>query len=106
MTDFDERLKALLTEGDNAAIEQSLGEKNVITETLGSLKGPERGINILLWAGISLFCVLLFYSIYRFFGAETIRDQIFFAAAVILLNSVKFYGKSSVYNWRFYKETL
>ncbi len=89
MNDFDDRLKALLTEGDQAAIEQSLGNKNVITETLGSLKGPERGMNILLWAGITVFCALLFYCIYRFFGAETTRDQIFFAASVVLLNSAQ-----------------
>lgn len=89
MSDFDDRLRALLTEGDNAAIEQSLSDKNVIFETLGSLKGPERGINILLWGGIALCCALLFYCIYKFFGAETTRDQIFFAAAVILLNSAQ-----------------
>ena len=45
MSDFDERLKALLSESDDVAIEQSLGEKNVFAEMLGSLKGPESAIN-------------------------------------------------------------
>jgi hypothetical protein len=78
MNDFDDRLRALLTEGDDAAIEQSLGDKNVFSESLGSLKGPESGINILTWLGIMVFCGLLFFC-----------DQIFYATAVILTNSAQ-----------------
>lgn len=89
MSDFDDRLQALLNEGDDLAIEESLGDKNVILETLGSLKGPERGISIMLWIGIMFCCALLFYCIYRFFGADTTRDQIFFATSAILLNSAQ-----------------
>jgi hypothetical protein len=89
MNDFDDRLRALLTEGDDAAIEQSLGDKNVFSESLRSLKGPESGINILTWLGIMVFCGLLFFCIFQFFAAETTRDQIFYATAVILTNSAQ-----------------
>jgi len=89
MNDFDDRLRDLLSKGDDAAIENSLGDVNVFSETLGSLKGPESGINILIWIGVSVFCGLLFVCIFKFFQADTVKDQIFYAAAVILTNSAQ-----------------
>jgi len=89
MSDFDERLRALLSEGDDAAIEQSLTEKNVIMETLGALKGPESGWNIMIWITVLIFCGLLFFCIYQFFHAETVKMQIFYAAGVVLCNSAQ-----------------
>ena len=89
MSDFDERLKVLLSEGDDAAIEQSLDEKNVFAETLGSLKGPESAINKMTWIGIMVFCILLFTCLYKFFQAETVKAQIFYASGVILTNSAQ-----------------
>jgi len=89
MNDFDDRLRDLLSKGDDAAIEKSLGDVNVFSETLGSLKGPESGINIIIWIGVSVFCGLLFVCIFKFFQADTVKDQIFYAAAVILTNSAQ-----------------
>lgn len=89
MSDFDERLRALLSEGDDAAIEQSLGEKNVLVETLGALKGPESGWNIMIWITVMIFCGLLFFCIYKFFHVETVKMQIFYAAGAVLCNSAQ-----------------
>ena len=89
MNDFDDRLRDLLSKGDDAAIEKSLGDANVFSEILRSLKGPESGINILTWIGVSVFCTLLFFCIFKFFQADTVKDQIFYAAAVILTNSAQ-----------------
>lgn len=89
MNDFDDRLKDLLSEGDDAAIEQSLAEKNVFAETLASYKGPESKINIMTSVGILVFCTLLFFCIYKFFQAETVKGQILFASGVILTNSAQ-----------------
>ena len=89
MSDFDERLKALLSDSDDAAIEQSLGEKNAIVETVGALRGPESGMNIMTWIAIMICCALLFTCIYKFFQAETVKDQIFYAAGAVLTNSAQ-----------------
>lgn len=89
MSDFDERLREILSDSDDAAVEDSLGEKNVFSEVLGSLKGPESGMNIITWIGVAVFCGLLFFCIYKFFQAETVKMQIFYAAGVILANSAQ-----------------
>lgn len=89
MSDIDERIRALLSEGDDAAIEASLGEKNVILETVGALKGPESTWNIMTWIAIMVCCTLLFTCIYKFFQAETVKDQIFYAAGALMTNAAQ-----------------
>lgn len=89
MSDFDERLRAILSEGDKAAIEDSLSEKNVILETLGALKGPESGFNIMTWIAVMICCALLFFCIYQFFQVESTKMQIFYAAGAVLTNSAQ-----------------
>ena len=89
MSDFDERLRAILSESDDAAIDQSLGEKNVILESLGALKGPEGGWNIMVWMAVMIFCGLLFFCIYKFFHADTVKMQIFYASGAVLTNSAQ-----------------
>ena len=89
MSDFDERLRDLLRESDDAEIDKSLGEANVVREVLGSLKGPESGVNIITWIGVAVFCGLLFFCIYKFFQAETVKMQIFYASGVILANAAQ-----------------
>jgi hypothetical protein len=87
MSDFDKRLKQLLSEDDERFIANSLEETGFYSEVYGSLKGPGSAMHILTWAGIGVACMLLFYCIWQFFQAETVRDQILFAAGAIMLNT-------------------
>lgn len=87
MSDFDQRLKELLSEDDEAFIADAVDEQGYYASVFNSLKGQGSGMRILSWIGIFIFSALLLVSIWQFFQAETIRDQILFAALAIMLNS-------------------
>lgn len=89
MSDFDQKLKALLSAEDEAYIEDALEETGFYAEMFASLKGSGNAMHILTWIGIMIFGGLLLFCIWKFFQAETTRDQIFFAASAILLNSAQ-----------------
>jgi len=89
MTDIDKRLQTLLSEGDSTAIDKSLDETGFYAEVFNSFRGPQRAMHIMTWLGIIVFGALLIVCIIKFFGAETTRDQIFYAGAAILLNSAQ-----------------
>lgn len=89
MSDFDQKLKALLSTEDEAYIEEALEETGFYSEVFASLKGSGNAMHIFTWIGILIFGSLLIFCIWQFFHAETTRDQIFYAAASILLNSAQ-----------------
>jgi len=89
MRDFDQDLKQLLSEEDEAFIMDPIDETGFYTSVLQSFKGPGSGMSVMAWIGIMIFCFILFFCIWKFFQAETTRDQIMFAAMVVMMNSAQ-----------------
>ena len=87
MRNFNEKLK--LSAKDEDLITQSLGETGYISEVIQSLKGVGSGIRIMTWIGVFVFSAVLFFSIWKFFHAETVREQILFATLAIMANSAQ-----------------
>lgn len=89
MSDFDKRLTQLLSEEDETFIADAVDEQGYYSSVLSSFKGQGSAMSILSWVGIMIFGSLLIFSIWKFFQADTVRDQILFAASAIMLNSAQ-----------------
>lgn len=89
MKDFDEKIKQLLSEDDEQFIAKSLDETGYYSEVINSLKGDGSAMRIMTWIGVFCFCAILFFSIWKFFHVETIREQILFATLAIMANSAQ-----------------
>ncbi len=89
MSEFDKELRQLLSDEDEKFIAKHLDETGFYSEVFGSLRGPGSLIHRMTWLGITVFCVILFYAISKFFQADTVRDQILFASLVIMANSAQ-----------------
>ena len=89
MTDFDKTLKELLSAEDETFLAENLKEKDFYSEVWGSLKGPGRGLYIMTWVGILVFCAGLFFCLWKLFQVQTTREMILFASFAIMLNSAQ-----------------
>ena len=89
MPDFEAVLKDAASEIDAKLPTDMIDEAGYFKSVLGSYKGQGSGMTILTWIGITVICVLLFFFIWKFFHAETTRDQILFASLVIMMNSAQ-----------------
>jgi len=89
MTDFDKRLTQLLSEEDETFIADAVDEQGYYNSVLKSFKGQGSAMSILSWVGILVFSGALLLSIWQFFQADTVRDQILFAALAVMLNSAQ-----------------
>ncbi len=89
MNNFDDQLKGLLSKEDEIFIDKSLNEQSYYKEAFDSLSGPGKGMNIMAWAGIFVFAGVLLYAIYAFFQADTVKDQIMWAALAVIANSAQ-----------------
>ena len=89
MSDFDQDLKRLLSEEDEAFITDAMDEAGFYKTVFQSFKGPGRSITLMAWVGIMIFCGFLFFFVWKFFQAQTIKDQIMFAALVVMLNTAQ-----------------
>ena len=89
MSNFDKDLKKLLSEQDEDFITDAIDETGYYQSVIKSFKGQGSFMSILSWIGITVIGMLLFYFIWKFFHAETTRDQILFAALVIMMNSAQ-----------------
>ena len=89
MSDFDQDLKRLLSEEDEAFITDAMDEAGVYKTVLQSFKGPGRSMSLMASVGIMIFCALLFFFVWKFFQAQTIKDQIMFAAMVVMMNTAQ-----------------
>ncbi|MFC7291482.1 DUF6768 family protein [Hirschia litorea] len=89
MSGFDDRLKGLLSAEDEAFIDESLNEDSYYKEAFASLSGPGRGMNIMAWIGVFIFSGVILYSIFAFFQADTVKDQIMWAALAIMGNTAQ-----------------
>lgn len=89
MSDFDQKLKTLLSEEDEAFIESAVNDTGYYEEAFNSLKGKGSGLFIMTWGGIMVFAGGLIYCIIRLFQATDLRQIILFATFAILLNSAQ-----------------
>lgn len=89
MTDFDKDLKTLLSAEDEKFIADHLDETGYYAEAFGSLRGRGSAMHILSWVGILAASAGLIFCLWKFFHADTTRDQILFAMFAVLLNSAQ-----------------
>jgi hypothetical protein len=87
MTTFDDALKKLLSEEDEAFIADTIDETGYYKTAFQSLKGQGSGLRIGAWIAVAICCSLMFFCIWKFFQVETTQEHIFFASAAVLLNS-------------------
>jgi len=95
MSDFDEKLKGLLSAEDEALLSDELEQPGYHAEMLASFKGPGSALRIGVWVGVAVACAILFFSIWQFFHVDTTRDQIMYASLAIMTNSAQIAFK----NW-------
>ena len=88
MNDFDQKLKDLLSERDEAFIEASLDGNGYWDEMFDTLKAKGRygWVRIGLWIGVGVAVAIMFYAIWQFFAAETVKMQIFYIGLAIFCN--------------------
>lgn len=88
MSDFDQKLKELLSETEEALIEESLDGSGYWDELFGTLraKGGYGWVRVGVWIFVTVAVVLMIYAIWQFFHAETVKMQIFYAALAVFCN--------------------
>jgi len=89
MSDFDQDLKRLLSEEDEAFITDAMDEAGFYKTVFQSFKGPGRSMTLMAWVGIAIFCFFLFFFVWKFFQAQSTKDQIMFAALVVMMNTAQ-----------------
>ena len=88
MTEFDEKIKqALRAESDN--VWKDVEEQGLFEQALGVMRGQQRFITVMVYIVMTVFFVLMVYSIVRFFGAGTTRTQIAWAVSFLASRVVK-----------------
>ena len=88
MADISVGTKLKLSEADETFIESQLDGQGYWTELFGTLsaKGGYRWVRIGVWIFVTLAVILMGFSIWKFFQAETIKMQIFYAALAVFCN--------------------
>lgn len=89
MSEFDKKLQNLLSEEDEAFIADEIEGAGYHQEMFASFRGKGSGLRIGVWVAITIACVLIFYSIWQFFQADTVRDQIMYASLAVMANSAQ-----------------
>ena len=80
MSDFDDTLKHALTdERDQLDELVAQSQPGLIELLLGGFRGQSIALNLMAVVPGLVFTVLAFLSIFWFFDAQTVRDQIMFA---------------------------
>ena len=88
MTDnFDEKLKALLSEQDADYVADTIDETGYYKTMFGSLRGKGSGLRVASWGAIMVMVTILFISLWQIFTVETVRLQIIWATFAVLANS-------------------
>jgi len=85
--DFDNKIKALLSEADTDYIADAIDETGYYKTMFGSLRGKGSGLRIASWFAITILAAILLVSIWQMFVATTLREQILWATFAILTNS-------------------
>jgi len=87
MSNFDDQLRQTLSGDDESFIKDSFDE-GFYASVFDSLKSKS-SIYRWTWVGIFIFSGILMFSIWKFFQAETVKDQIMWAALAIMGNSAQ-----------------
>lgn len=89
MTEFDDKMKDLLSEADAEFIGDTIDETGFYKSVLGSFRGQGSGMSIMAWSGIIVFGVVLLVSLWQMFVADSLRMQIIWGVFAILTNSAQ-----------------
>jgi len=84
---FDEKMKALLSEDDANFVADAIDETGYYKTMFGSLRGKGSGLRIASWGAITVLAAVLLVSIWQMFVATTLREQLLWATFAILTNS-------------------
>ena len=88
MSDFDQKLKDILSENDEALIEASLDGDGYWDELFATLKakGGYRWVRVGVWIFVTIAVVLMIYSVWKFFHTDNVKMQIFYATLAVFCN--------------------
>lgn len=89
MTDFDAKMKALLSEADADFIGDTIDETGFYKASWESLSGTGSGMRKMAWGAIMVFSAILFVAIWQLFVATDLRTQIIWATIAVMTNSAQ-----------------
>jgi len=89
MTDFDEKMKNLLSEADAEFIGDTIDETGFYKSSWESLSGVGSGMRKLAWGAIMIFGTLTIVSVWQMFVADNLRRQLLWMTFAILGNSAQ-----------------
>jgi len=86
MTEFDDKIRqALRAESDS--VWKDAEEQNLFEQALGVMRGKQKLLSIMVSIVVAAFFGFMVYTVFRFFGAETTRTQIAWAAGFMFSNA-------------------
>lgn len=89
MTDFDQKMKALLSEEDADFIGDTIDETGFYKASWESLSGTGSGMRKMAWGAIMVFSAVMLLSIWQMFVADNLRIQLLWMTFAILGNSAQ-----------------
>jgi len=89
MTDFDAKMKALLSEADADFVGDTIDETGFYQSVWGSFRGKGSGMSLLAWGGILIFGALTIIAVWQMFVTDNLRLQLLWATFAILGNSAQ-----------------
>ena len=89
MTDFDHRLKEVLSAEDQAFVTDTIDETGYYRSVFQSFRGQGASMRITSWVGILVASAALIYCVIQMFLADTLQTQIIFATFAIMLNGAQ-----------------
>ena len=84
MNELDKKIKEALRNEDAELFEEFGGEPSVFEMLIETCRGRHRWLNLLGAFWTCVFLVLGVLSVIKFFGAESTRDQVMWAAACLV----------------------
>ena len=89
MSDFDDKLKSALQD-DSKQLDELMAKSQpgLIDLLLGAFRGQSVALNLMVMVPGLVFTVLAFASIFWFFDAQTVRDQILYATIFMTCNAI------------------
>jgi Family of unknown function (DUF6768) len=89
MSDFDDKLKNAL-EDDPRQLDELVAKSQpgLIQLALGALRGQSVALNLMVMVPGLVFTVVAFMSIFWFFDAQNVRDQILYATVFLICNMI------------------
>ena len=89
MSDFDNKLKALLADGDDVAFSDQIDERGYYRSVLDSFSGQGAGLRIMGWGAILIWGSLLILCLVQLFRVQGLEAKLIYATFAIILNSAQ-----------------